>query len=75
MQCLENHGQESYTILANIGEQLGNSDAKMFEVLIKVDGVNPELRPAMTTYNKIVINAYEDVVYIPTECVAYRYGW
>ena len=55
--------------IANIGEQLGNSDAKMFEVLIKVDDVNPELRPAMTTYNKIVINAYEDVVYIPTECV------
>jgi len=55
--------------VANIGEQLENSDAKMFEVLIKVDGINTELRPAMTTYNKIVINSYDDVIYIPTECV------
>jgi hypothetical protein len=59
----------SVTNVANIGEVLENSDAKMFEVLIKVDGINTELRPAMTTYNKIIINSYENVVYIPTECV------
>ena len=57
------------TNVANIGEQLENSDAKMFEVLIKIDGLNPELRPAMTTYNKILINSYDNVIYIPTECV------
>ncbi|MGB8491811.1 MAG: efflux RND transporter periplasmic adaptor subunit, partial [Bacteroidales bacterium] len=55
--------------VANIGEQLENSDAKMFEVLIKVDGVNPELRPDMTTYNKIIINSYNDAIYVPTDCV------
>jgi len=55
--------------VANIGEVLGNSDAKMFEVIIKVDGINSELRPAMTTYNKIIINSYDNVVYIPTECI------
>jgi len=55
--------------VANIGEQLGNSDAKMFEVLIRLDGINAELRPAMTTYNKIIINTFDEVVYIPTECV------
>lgn len=55
--------------VANIGEQLENSDAKMFEVLVRVEGNNPELRPAMTTYNKIIINTFDDVVYIPTECV------
>jgi HlyD family secretion protein len=55
--------------VANIGEQLGNSDAKMFEVLIRIDNVNPELRPAMTTYNKILLESYEDVIYVPTECV------
>jgi len=59
----------SITNVANIGEILGNSDAKMFEVIIKVDGINSELRPAMTTYNKIIINSYDNVVYIPTECV------
>jgi hypothetical protein len=41
----------------------------MFEVLIRLDEVSPELRPDMTTYNKIVINSYDDVIYIPTECV------
>ena len=57
------------TNVANIGEQLGNSDAKMFEVLIKVEGISSELRPSMTTYNKIIIKSFDDVVYIPTECV------
>jgi HlyD family secretion protein len=55
--------------VANIGEQLENSDAKMFEVLIRIDGVNQELRPGMTTYNKIIINSFNDVIYVPTECV------
>jgi hypothetical protein len=55
--------------VANIGEQLGNSESKMFEVLIKVDGNNPDLRPAMTTSNKIIIDSFEDVISIPTECV------
>jgi HlyD family secretion protein len=55
--------------VANIGEQLENSDAKMFEVLIRIAGYNSELRPSMTTYNKIIINSYDNVVFIPTECV------
>ncbi len=55
--------------VANIGEVLPNSDAKMFEVLIKIDGTDMELRPAMTTWNKIIINTIADAVYIPTECV------
>jgi HlyD family secretion protein len=57
------------TSIANIGEVLPNSDAKMFEVLIKVDGSDNSLRPSMTTWNKIIINTINDVVYIPTECV------
>ena len=57
------------TEVANIGEQLGNSESKMFEVIIKLNGNNPELRPAMTTSNKIIINTFDDVVSIPVECV------
>jgi len=57
------------TNVANIGEQLENSESKMFEVTVKVDGNNPELRPAMTTYNKILIKNFDDVISIPTECV------
>ncbi len=55
--------------VANIGEQLPNSDAKMFEVQIKFDSSDPALRPGMTTTNKIVIKTFENVIYIPTECV------
>ncbi len=55
--------------IANIGEVLPNSDAKMFEVLIRLDENDPQLRPAMTTGNKIFIKTYENIVCIPTECV------
>jgi HlyD family secretion protein len=57
-----------YTI-ANIGEVLPNSDAKMFEVQVKIDGSDPALRPTMTTGNKIIIETFDNVVYIPSECV------
>jgi HlyD family secretion protein len=55
--------------IANIGEVLPNSDAKMFEVQVRVDGSDPDLRPTMTTGNKIIITTFNDVVYVPTECV------
>jgi HlyD family secretion protein len=55
--------------IANIGEQLPNSDSKMFEVQIKIDGSDPDLRPTMTTGNKIIIKTFNDALYIPTECV------
>jgi HlyD family secretion protein len=60
-------GEVSY--IANVGEQLPNSDAKMFEVQVKLDGTDMTLRPAMTTGNKILIKSYNDVIYLPTECV------
>jgi HlyD family secretion protein len=55
--------------ISNIGDQLSNSNAKMFEVQIRVDGSDPSLRPSMTTGNKIIIETFNDVVFIPTECV------
>jgi HlyD family secretion protein len=55
--------------IANIGEVLPNSDAKMFEVLIKVEGSDPDLRPTMTTDNKIIIKTFDNVLSVPTECV------
>lgn len=55
--------------VANIGEQLPNADAKVFEVLVKVDGSDPILRPSMTTGNKIVTKSIPDVIYIPLEAV------
>ncbi len=55
--------------LANIGEKLSNSDTKVFEVLIKIDGTDMNLRPSMTTNNKILIKSFDNVVFVPNECV------
>ena len=55
--------------IANIGETFTNSDSKVFETQIRIEGTNPELRPSMTTGNKIMISSVENVVYIPTECI------
>jgi hypothetical protein len=65
--------KKSYTgsviSVGNVGEQLPNSDTKMFEVQIRIDGSDQALRPAMTTWNKIIIQTFADAVYIPLECV------
>ncbi len=57
------------TSVANIGEQLPNTDAKVFEVITKVDGSDPILRPSMTTGNQIITKTFSDVLYIPLETV------
>mgnify|MGYP001229767193 FL=1 len=57
------------TAVANIGEQLPNADAKVFEVTIKVNESDPILRPSMTTGNKIVTKTIDNVTYVPLECV------
>ncbi len=55
--------------VANIGEQLPNADAKVFEVTIKVNGSDLILRPSMTTGNKVITKTISDVTYIPLESV------
>ena len=55
--------------VANIGQQQSNSDAKVFEVEIKVIDKDSMLRPAMTTSNRIKINELKEVLYIPLESV------
>jgi len=59
---------EVYSV-ANIGEQLPNTDAKVFEVMIKLDNTDPILRPSMTTGNQIITKAFPEVMYIPLEAV------
>ena len=43
------------------------SDAKVFEVKIKINGSDPDLRPAMTTSNTIQIDVFEDVLSCPNQ--------
>ena len=55
--------------VANIGEQLPNTDAKVFEVAIRVNGFDPILRPSMTTGNQIITNVFENVLSLPLEAI------
>jgi HlyD family secretion protein len=55
--------------IANIGEKLPNTDSKVFEVMVKIDGTDMNLRPLMTTNNKIMVKTFNNVTYIPNECV------
>ncbi len=55
--------------ISKVGEELPNSDTKMFEVQCSLDGVNSDLRPSMTTSNEIIIRSFDDVIYVPLECV------
>lgn len=55
--------------VANVGEQRPNSDAKVFEVAVELEGTDPTLRPSMTTSNKIVAHVLPDVLFIPLECL------
>ena len=57
------------THVANVGEQRPNSDAKVFEVLVEIDGTDATLRPSMTTSNKIVANEVAEALFIPLECL------
>ncbi|HQB24224.1 MAG TPA: efflux RND transporter periplasmic adaptor subunit, partial [Bacteroidales bacterium] len=68
--------EKSYTgvvkEVSNIGEQLKNADAKVFEVIIKVDGEDEILRPAMTTSNKIITASLDSAVFVPSETIFER---
>lgn len=57
------------TQVANIGEQLPNTDAKVFEVEITMNETDPILRPSMTTSNSIITKTFENVKYLPLEAV------
>jgi hypothetical protein len=41
----------------------------MFEVVIRLNEYDPDLRPSMTTSNEIIIDSFENVVYVPLECM------
>lgn len=53
--------------VANVGEQSPNSDSKVFEATIEIEGTDELLRPAMTTSNKILVNELDTAIYIPLE--------
>ncbi len=55
--------------VANVGEQRPNSDSKVFEVAIEIDGTDSTLRPSMTTSNKIIAKVIDNALFVPLECL------
>lgn len=55
--------------IANIGEELREYDAKVFEVNIEMLGADSILRPAMTTSNEIITDILKDVISVPLEAL------
>jgi len=55
--------------VANIGEQKQGSNAKVFEIVINVQGTDSILRPAMTTKNAIITAVIDSSMFIPLEAL------
>jgi len=57
------------TQVANVGEQLPNSNAKVFEVNILVNEFDSIMRPSMTSKNTIITTLIINVIFAPIEAV------
>ena len=57
------------TSVANIGQAMPNSDAKVFEIKIKIFGEDKDLKPAMTTSNAIDAGLFKDTLMVATDAV------
>lgn len=55
--------------VANVGEQLPKSDAKVFEVKILLNESDTTLRPSMTTSNTVLTDKLSNVLSVPLECI------
>lgn len=60
------------TSVANIGENKRGSDINVFQVLIKLKGSNKNIKPGMTTSNRILTYSKKDVLIIPLESIFSR---
>ncbi len=57
------------TEVANMGQQMKNSNAKVFEVIIQLAGHDSVLRPSMTTKNRIITEIIDSALFVPIESV------
>jgi multidrug resistance efflux pump len=63
------HLEGQVIAVANIGQAMPNSDAKVFEVKIKISGKDQELKPAMTTSNAIEAMNCKDTLMVPSDAI------
>lgn len=57
------------TEVANVGEKKRGSDIKIFQIFVKVNEINDNIKPGMTTSNRILTSSKDDVLMIPLEAV------
>jgi HlyD family secretion protein len=57
------------TDVANVGENKMGSDIKLFQVLIKLNETNKNIRPGMTTSNRILTHQENGVLMVPLEAI------
>ncbi|WP_372758085.1 efflux RND transporter periplasmic adaptor subunit [Mariniflexile sp.] len=57
------------TEVANVGENKKGSDIKLFQVLIKFNETNKNIRPGMTTSNRILTHQEDNVLMVPLEAI------
>ena len=57
------------TDVTNVSENKRGSDIKVFQVSIKLEGSDKNIRPGMTTSNKILTFEQKDVLSIPLEAI------
>lgn len=61
--------------VASLGKNKeGDSQIKVFEILVDITGTSEILKPGMTTSNKIILNQIDNVLFIPIESVFERNG-
>ncbi len=67
--------QGKVSSVASLGRKKdNNSNIKVFEILVDVDGTSDILRPGMTTSNKIIIDKVPNVISVPHEAVFDKFG-
>jgi len=57
------------TSVANVGEKKRGSDINLFQVMVKLNETNTNIRPGMTTSNRILIAEEENVLTVPLEAI------
>lgn len=57
------------TSIANIGTEISGVDAKVFKVIIEIEKNGKEIKPLMTTDNRIILANEVDVITIPRSCL------
>lgn len=55
--------------IANVGQELQGFDMKVFRIEVEIDVRGREIKPAMTSNNKIILKKFDNVVKIPRSCL------